>query len=235
MVCVDVTDAGYTTTLDDFVLSCQEFGLPVRMIVAAQSTINANLYREMVQNCKKRSVGIFQIENDHISVLLTPLSQSLAGLRKHDPESFPPKYRQSLSLARETYLGGDPSKGCGHVYDELESATRKLAEAIDRKGMWTKDGQGININLQMDSWSKVLTHVNNNIARSKLKNKGRTLTKSLLSQIQGVTPFRNESGHKPKTKRQLVNRDKRLRTRFETAVDLLEDLLEAIKQEGFKI
>jgi hypothetical protein len=45
----------------------------------------------------------------------------------------------------------------------------------------------------------------------------------------GVTPHRNESGHKPKNQQQLTKRDMQLRTRFEGAADLLSEFLTAAK------
>lgn len=55
------------------------------------------------------------------------------------------------------------------------------------------------------------------------------LTPAFLARIHGVTPHRNESGHKPANEELLKKRDRELRTRFESAVDLLGDLIVAVK------
>jgi hypothetical protein len=55
------------------------------------------------------------------------------------------------------------------------------------------------------------------------------LTTAFLAKIHGVTPHRNESGHKPRSEAELKKRDRELRTRFEAAVDLLRDLIVAVK------
>ena len=43
----------------------------------------------------------------------------------------------------------------------------------------------------------------------------------------GITPYRNDTGHKPKDMKALIKRDQQLRTRFEDAVDLLGELIDA--------
>lgn len=48
--------------------------------------------------------------------------------------------------------------------------------------------------------------------------------------MSGTTGLRNESGHKPKNRADLIKRDSQLRTRFESAADLLLELCDAVKQ-----
>jgi hypothetical protein len=50
-----------------------------------------------------------------------------------------------------------------------------------------------------------------------------------MARLIRVTTHRDESGHKPRNLRDLKRRDQALRTRFEGAVDLLREFLDATK------
>ena len=52
--------------------------------------------------------------------------------------------------------------------------------------------------------------------------------KSLLVRVAALTEHRNETGHKPKNRAVHIQRDRELRTRFETAVDVLRDFAKAL-------
>src|SRR5690349_17899237 len=87
-------------------------------------------------------------------------------------------------------------------------------------GFWK---QVLNLDLERHAWAALMQSMGTH-----LDCKGANcpdLTPALIARIHGVTPHRNDSSHKPKNAKELIKRDRELRTRFEAAVDLLADLI----------
>jgi hypothetical protein len=120
------------------------------------------------------------------------------------------------------FIDGEPAKACSIVYDELEGACRRYAKKCAEKGFWNP-----NLNLDTGGWANVMSQMDRTLNRSNPFTK--PLTPALCARIVGVTTHRNDTGHKPKKLKDLIKRDKELRTRFETAVDLLDEFLNAVK------
>jgi hypothetical protein len=55
------------------------------------------------------------------------------------------------------------------------------------------------------------------------------LAPALINRLIAITPHRNDTGHKPASLKKLIQRDRQLRTRFETAVDDLQALVQAVQ------
>ncbi len=69
----------------------------------------------------------------------------------------------------------------------------------------------------------------NSLIRNLDTNRCRLFGQNILHRVLGVTHFRNEVVHDPATLAELIRRDRRLRTRFEDASNLLLDLINAAK------
>jgi hypothetical protein len=156
-----------------------------------------------------------------------PLSLSLTGVRPLQLSDFPARYRQPLQHAHQMFRDGEPSKACSLVYDELERLCRTLAKKVAQKGLWASG----KLNLDTSSWANIMTSIDHGLDR---KNPlAKKISSSLLARVIGVTGHRNESGHAPKNLKDRMKRDLALRTRFESSVDLLREVLEATK--GFRL
>jgi hypothetical protein len=136
------------------------------------------------------------------------------------------KYRQAFSDAEETFLGGDPPKGCLRVFEELETLSRKFVQKGNAEGWWNPAFK----QKQIDGpWATLMMEVVKQMdsSLSKIKKDCPKFDASLITTIHGLTKQRNESGHKPKTRAALIKRDRELRTRFEHAVDVFMDFQDA--------
>jgi hypothetical protein len=148
---------------------------------------------------------------------------SLSGVRLEERKNFPVKYRSNLSTAEATFRNGDPAKGCSLVYDEIEARSRRLAKKVVQKG-WLKGGAAWppKLDIEKAPWAVVMETLIENVDFARLPPNSR---KSMLIRISAITELRNEAGHKPKTRAARMKRDRELRTRFESAVDLLRDFI----------
>ncbi len=225
IVCVEVTDSGYTDALDRFVLDCQRLELPVKLFIAVPAGIDMT---PILRRALPRGVGVLEVgSGGSCNVFCPALSLSLASVRRPDLQRFPRRYRQALSDAENTFLGGDPVKGCSRVYDEIEALTRRLAQRAWTNGLLGGSASGpAPLNFATAPWKSVLDHLRSHLDYKQLP----TLNDQLLSRVIGLTPFRNQTGHKVSRKQDLVRRDKQLRTRFEDAVDVLEELVNATRR-----
>jgi hypothetical protein len=220
ILCIEVSESIYSNTLDSVVLDCRDKVLPVKLIVAVpRDTVDPD-YGKKLRNAKSRGVGIFHQESG--DMIQQPLLLSLAGLRPINTSQFPTKYRQSLQSAYQTFRDGNPNKACADVYDQLEGLCRRFAKKCVRKGYWQNTR---NLDLDNGSWTAIIRDIERSLRRPDPEI--RRVTTTLLSRVVGVTPHRNDSGHLPRNLNQTVRRDQALRTRFESAVDLLKDFIDA--------
>jgi len=121
-------------------------------------------------------------------------------------------------------LRGEPDKACALVFDEIENISRAAGKKTHDTGCWK---QSVTFKFESGPWAALMELWGDNLDFKKAKCPA--LTKAFIARIHGVTPHRNESGHKPKDAAALMKRDRELRTRFEGAVDLLTDLIAVVK------
>ena len=224
LLCVEVSESPYPATLDRFVLDCVRLGLPVKLFIAVPKPTDPRPsgYDKELSRARDCGVGVVEIEGETIKVVQEPVPLSLSGLRQVDRKDFPQKYREMLAQAESTFRQGNPAKGCSEIYDEIESLSRRIAEKTLVKGMWIS-APGPGFNFKKDAWA--------NVVRTMIKRldyaKANQISESLLARILGLTSHRNDTNHKPANKKHLMRRDRELRTRFENAVDLLAELVNA--------
>jgi hypothetical protein len=227
LLCIEVSDNIYNNTLDSVVLNCRDKGLPVKLVVAVPRTSTTDSqYAAKFKSAKIAGVGILEVDSRSGDMVKQPLALSLAGVRPIDTSKFPRHYRQTLQQAYEIFRDGEPSKACSLVYDELEAASRRLASKAVKAKVYSTT-----LNISTSSWADLLRNIDKHLDRKDPRAK--PIKSDLIARIIGITGHRNATGHKPKTVKELVNRDQALRTRFETAVDLLEELI--IAGRAFKI
>jgi hypothetical protein len=229
IICVEFSEAtAYPLSVERFVPDCNRLSLPVRVFVAIPSGSNNPNHTRDLNRSREWGVGVLVVDGADVTALQEPLSLSLASVRRIDMRKFPGKYRFALSQAETTFRQGNPAKGCSEVYDEIEALTRRIAKRTSSKGMWkaSKTGKAMpTINLDKDPWANVIEVLMTQLDSGTPPD----IPKTLWAQILGITPLRNETGHKPKSKDTLIRRDTTLKTRFENAADILLDLINASK------
>ncbi len=223
IVCVEVLES-VSSSLAEFILFCRSEHLPVKLFLVSPRVITAELERYARLHC----LGVLDVTSDNPAIIRRALALSLAGVRLPVVERFPRKFRQAVHDAREAFLNGDPATACATVYGEIESVTRAIGEKADRDGAWTglKTGRtSPGLIWTTEKWARILDALAKKLDRRKLgKN---SLTPALLGSLQGLPPRRNLLAHRPRSLRERIERDKKLRTHFEEATDLFEDLLKA--------
>jgi len=229
MVCVEVCDGVYSESLDRFVLQARNCALPLKGFVAIDAAVSDSARAELGRRLRTAGLGLIEVENQNTEIIIWPLSLSLASVRTIEPTRFPVKYRQALSEAHRLFVEGEPAKACSKIYDEIEQLTRKLASKIDKMGLWVAGTKTVGIDFTKHSWNPLLKLIRDKARLPDLPCKDDPVTDDLISRCVGITKYRNDAGHKPATRKALAKRDQQLRTRFENAVDLLEDLIIATK------
>ena len=222
-LCIEVADSIYPNYIDAFVLYCRDKGLPIKLFIAVRGANQDTEYSKKLKEAKRAGVGILEINENGGTVIQQPISLSLAGVRAIDVVAFPKKYRQALVAAEQAFRDGTPPKACAMIYDELEAVFRIFADKVESKGWWNNPGWDTG----KQAWANLVTHIDSHLNRGGCNCP--ELTPAFMARIHGVTPFRNDAGHKPGSAHALKKRDQELRTRFEAAVDLFKDFLQATK------
>ncbi len=229
ILCVEVAPSFYTDSLSNFVLDCQREALPVQLYVAVPPDSTQSRLHDL-ESAVKNGVGCVQLGKPP-TIIHSALSLSLTGVRHPKATDFPRKIREDLHRALDTFLQGNPGKGCQELYDEVEAIIRRVAEVAEKKVAWRRLKQAgkttPGLDWAKDSWATVMESLYQHLDIVKLGCP--QLTPSLLSRVIGLVEHRNDVGHKPRNLDDLIERDTSLRTRFEHACDTLRELCEAVK------
>jgi hypothetical protein len=224
-LCLIVTEVSFQNSWDSFVIFCRDNALPVKLFLVYASGSEFPKQQDILL-AKNRGVGILQVdESGNGTVLLDPLSLSLTSLRPVGAHEFPRNYREAVTAAESTFKNGDPSKGCAKLYEEIEALSRKLARITHQKRFWRSYNPARKFSGKKN-WGPLMKDFMNELDNQKCPG----LPITLVGAVFGLTAHRNDSSHKPETMKKLIERDRRLRTRFETARDILSDLIEAGKK-----
>jgi hypothetical protein len=226
IIAIDVSDLAVPAELNSLILGCKNHAIPLKLWVAVPyDGIGAYRPAEM-HFIRENGLGLVELHVDgrRRQIVGPPLALSLTGLRAIRYSDFPARYRDDLRNAYDTFVNGNPAKGCSLVYDELEALTRRICKKAQARGLLNRTP---NFNVDTEAWNNVLAFLRSNFNRTLAGCPD--LTDALLSRLQGLTEYRNEAGHKPKSLKKLMARDKRLRTRFEAAIDELQLLVDAAK------
>ena len=227
ILCVEASDTPYTNSLDAFVLDCKERALPVKLFVAIPKGDGDANFKANLRRAKEHGVGVVEVGGGAGSVIHDALSLSLTGVRPYNAKDFPAKYREAVSGAYNTFLNGDPVKGCSRVFDEIEDLSRAIGLKALKRKCFGNMAKALVFDFSSSPWATLIIFLNKHLDRG--KSGCPKLNEALFARIHGITPHRNESGHKPRDTKTLTRRDRELRTRFEHATDLLRDLIDAAR------
>jgi len=227
-LCIEVSESPYPRSLDAVVLDIVNRALPVKLFVAFPGGTEPADYKQLVDRARTNGVGVVEIFPDRGEVIHQATPLSLMSVRRIEKGRFPLRYRAALSEAEAVFLSGSPSPGCQLIYQEIENLSRAIAEKTKALRLWRALRPGEKaprLNLRRGPWAKVLETLQGHLDPQKCS----CIERALLNRIAGVTPYRNETGHRARNRVERMKRDKEIRTRFESACDLLLDLVNASK------
>jgi hypothetical protein len=227
ILCIDVQESPYSAALDSIVLDCVKRSLPIELYVAFPGDPSPQDYKKKVDRARTNGVGVIEVRANGTQVIHEALALSLLGLREVDPSRFPARFRAELARAESTFRAGSPVEGCLIVYKELEALSRKIVDKTRAKGLWKplRPGEKSPRIKQNTAWQRVTEILMEHLDHQKCP----ALTIPLLGRILSVAPHRNDTGHKVTSLPKLIRRDTELKTRFESATDLLWELIQASK------
>lgn len=227
IICAEVVEQLFTPDIEQFVLACRNHSLPVKLYVAVRRGQFQAYELKVLKFARENGIAILEISPPNHGTLITtpPISLSLGGLRTFDLHQFPAKYREPLKQAIETFKSGNPAKGCSEVYDEIEQLTRRIGKKCESiAGGLVKAAA---FDWDKAAWASILEFLKKNADISVINCP--QMNNQLFSRLIGMTEYRNEAGHKPSSLQKRIERDKQLRTRFESAMDELGCWIEAAR------
>jgi hypothetical protein len=222
IVCVEfLEDSCFSPNIQMFVSICKSKQLPVRLYVAYPEGSQKGSFSKDLRSARELSVGVMSVSTSGVvTPIREPISLVLSDMR--------PRYRGDLVQAHQTYLQGNPVKGCLGIYEMIEALTRKIAKNLHGQKLVAPWLSKRPPNFDTAPWFGIADTIYSSLDFKKAD----SLTKPLWAQVIAITKPRNDAGHEPKTMAERVKRDKELRTRFETAGDLLRNLIEATPKLG---
>jgi hypothetical protein len=227
IVCIDVMPSPYSAALDSVVLDCVKKSLPITLYVAFPGNQSQQDYKKKIDRARANGVGALEVRPEGIEIIHEALPLSLLGVREIHPKRFPKRFRAELVRAEQTFRMGNPVEGCLVIYKEIEALSREIVEKTRKKNLWRplQPGEKNPLARHNTAWQKLIEILMEHIDLQRCP----VLTNPLLGRILSVAPHRNETGHKVTSLKKLIKRDTELKTRFESATDLLFELAEASK------
>lgn len=222
IVCVEVASSAYPRSLGSVIILCMNRSLPILFYVAIYES---DAKTEDIANATEAGVGVLLLDRDGVlRKFASAQSLSLVGVRESKPASWPPKYRHRIALAYDTFKNGDPSKGCSLLFDEIEGVTRRICVKAARKRAW----RNLPANAAIPDASNVRVPLAQ-IAKFMYdyfdpRAAGAPELDNVFGTVVGAVSPRNTYAH-PQNFRGLQRRDMRARTQFESAADILHDLV----------
>lgn len=229
---VNVQSQPFSQTLHEFVNKCVQASRPVNLWVAVLRRTADTTFNYELRTARQMGAGVIDFPPDgdpHVFHL--PVAFSLFALNRCDIKSVPTAYRQAVRSAEETFLNGAPGQGCQSICQELEDLTRRAAGALHSRGCFQGNwnpGNGAAF-FEMGDWGPVLQACENRIDVNSTRALCPQFSIDLVVRARGYRDWRNSVSHKPKTLRELMKRDARLRTMFEATRNLLIDWASATK------
>jgi len=222
-LCVEVRESPFSNSLFQFVTQCATRGMPVRLWVAVPHGLAAPTFNSELRQAREAGVGVVQFNEDGTAhEFHRPVPLSVFALKKTDLKVVPPTRREEIKTAESTFLDGTPDQGCQSICQALESITRSFGEFTHSEGWWRQASVGSKgINFQTTPWARVLEEMEKRIDVGKVKSRSPSFSKQAVVKVRGHTDWRNAVSHKPKTLKELQQRDARLRTMFESTRDIL--------------
>jgi hypothetical protein len=230
IVCVEFLEGScFSPNLQTLVSRCKAKQLPVKLYVAYPEGSKKGTFSKDLKSARELSIGVLCVSSGGaVTSISEPISLVLSDMRPQDPKDFPRQYRSDLRQAHQTYLQGDPVKGCLGIYEMIEALTRRIAKNLHSQRLIAPWLPNRPPKFDKVAWFSLA----DTIYRSLDFAQADALTKPLWAQVIAITKPRNDVGHLPRTMAERVKRDKELRTRFETACDLLRNLIEATPRLG---
>jgi hypothetical protein len=231
-MCVEISDNPYPPQIDQLVVDCKNRLLPVKSYVAIPQD-DKGVPQPMLKLLNENGVGLILV-GPSCKEIQPAMSLSLTGVRDPEPKSFPMRYRQCVTNAYKTFRFGDPAKGVLLIHEEIEDLTRRLCTKAEEKGWWrwiakpptapfTPPAIPPASNPKV-SFAKIAKFLQDQFYEGLAKMPG---MQKVLDRVVAIVDYRNDGAHKPKTPAALKKRHAELRTRFESGVDLLRDLVKA--------
>lgn len=232
ILCIEVSEKAYSNSLDTFVVECSTRSFPVKLYVVLPSAKGDADFVSNLRKAKDRGVGVVELSDENTFEAAEAVSLSLFGMHKNKLKEFPKTKREAVRQAQQTFLNGNPVKGCQSLYEELESLTRLFADRSKKEGWWRAPHSGEakpTTNIKTGSWAKVLKDLAVFLDLDACKKRCPLICDALIASARGVTDPRNHTSHKPNTLKAMILRDQKLRTWFESTSDLLKNWYEATK------
>jgi len=196
---------------------------PIRIIVAypKDNRLSLNDYQSDIKQSKKFGIGYMGIDennNGDIEYQGVPLSLHITPI---DLKLFKTKLKPFVTEAYEHYmLKGDPDVGLQKIGQLTENIIYNIAEQAKKKGVFTYSG------------FNPPAYIKQSLLIDKMIDEN-VLDIPILGRCRDFANDRNAVSHKPKSRKQAVEIESKLKENFIIGIRILKDLPEKIKEKGY--
>lgn len=199
--------------------------LPIKIIVGIPNT-NSRTQSDYIKesnDAKRFGCGLVTINEDgtgdfqHVGIEI-PLFIPLPKFAK-----FNKKIRSDVQHAYELYINGDPRHGVQELGQLIENIIVHLADQAKKTGKLTSGG-----------YTSLTSHyAQGNLIDDLMRE--RVIDNAILGKCRGFVEDRNNSSHKPKTVKQAIEVNRRLKNAMSAGLLILEEIPQKLKEKSYSL
>jgi len=200
-------------------------GLPIKIIVVHPSNtsrMQAEYIKEL-NEVKRLGCGVLTIGDDGIGSFQHQGIELSLFIPPPKFSSFAQKIRAAIEHAYDIYINGDPRHGVQEIGQLIENAIINLADQAKKNGKLASGG----------FISPTVHYAQGNLIDDLMRD--RIIDNAILGKCRGFVEDRNGSSHRPKSVKQTIEVNKKLKNAMAAGFLILEDLPKKMKEKGFSM
>lgn len=199
--------------------------LPIKIIVVNPSNTSRTQaeYLKELTEIKRIGCGVLTIGDDGSGNFQHHGIEVPLFIAPPKFASFPQKIRPEIQHAYDIYINGDPRHGVQEIGQLIENAIINLADQAKKKGKLTSGG----------FTSPSIYYAQANLIEDLMRD--RVIDNAILGKCRGFVEDRNGSSHRPKSVKQSIEVNKKLKNAMAAGFLILEELPKKMKEKGFSM
>lgn len=199
--------------------------LPIKIIVGIpNNTVRSQSdYLKESNEAKRYGCGLLTINEDGSGEFQHSGIEVSLYIPTPKFNNFNKKLRVEVQHAFELYINGDPRHGVQELGQLIENIMVHLADQAKKKGNLVSSG---------------FTSPSVYYAQAKLIDdlmRDRVIDNAILGRCRGFVDDRNKSSHKPKTVKESIEVNRRLKNAMSVGLLILEEIPQKIKDKGYSL
>lgn len=221
-IACEVSEKPYSSALAQLYANINTSGLPIRIVSAFPMDLStsARIFQSDINCAKQYGIGLLSIDNANTHIIYNGISVPL-HLSPLDLKLYPKALHQEISASHKMYMDGNPKHGIQELGQIIEKILIDLAVQAKKCGKLATSG----------FVSAGIYYPQNALISDLIKDK--ILDVGFLKRCGTFADDRNSVSHKPKSMKEAIKQENRLRELYKGGLFIIEDIASQMKSAGY--